>query len=86
MAGGQQLLEEKNRENNKAFYIFFFQYKFRYKRQHFCNGMYTNMENCVNGLLGVIYYTDTRPEAIIVYSPHVYHNYIIICILLLYLC
>jgi hypothetical protein len=40
------------------------------------------MENCVNGLLGVIYYTDTRPEAIIVYSPHVYHNYIIICILL----
>ena len=39
MAGGQQLLEEKNREKNKAFYIFFFQYKFRYKRQHFCDGM-----------------------------------------------
>jgi len=41
----------------------------------------------MNRLLGVIYYTDTRPEeVIIVYSPHVYHNYIVICILLLYLC
>lgn len=39
MAGGQQLLEEKNRENNKAFHIFFFKYKFRYTRQNLCDGM-----------------------------------------------